>query len=604
MSKKTNTSFSELSCNTVADLILQYLENIGVDYIFGVPGGAIEPFYNAAARSSRRGGPRIIGARHETDAAYMADGYQRETGKLGVCVATSGPGATNMITGVACAYDNHVPLLVITGQPAIHSFGRGALQESSCTGIDIIGMMEHCTRYNSLVSHPDQVVPKLTNAIAAAKRFPAGPSHLSFPVDIMRSELNEKPVFYDLSRHLSAQNNSCDETAILECFELLNNKNQPLFFIGRDAEGAINNIMRLVEICNALFITTPDAKGLIDVRHKSFRGVFGLGGHASAMLLLQHHKSYIFAFGAGFGEFSSATWSPALMNDRLVHIDQNPEHLAQTPMSALHVEGNIYHTSQRLIEHFSHRKSEVRIETGFYKDINPAVILDSVNEFFSEEKPIKPQRLMKELSERFPAKTRFVADAGNSMMWAPHYLQPDTRNANRKGDSVLPYKTLYRRPENWLRMALNFAPMGWAIGASIGMARADTRSPVVCITGDGAYLMCGQEITVAVQEQLPVIFVILNDSVYGMVMHGQRLSGGEQFGFQLPAVDFSQQAEAIGVESLIIESPEDFDKLPENCFRQRRAPMILDVRIDREQVPPMTMRLQALGSIEKKKITT
>lgn len=127
----------------VADLIVSYLEQLGIEYVFGVPGGAIEPLYNALARSQRRGGPRPVLARHESGAAFMADGYARETGKIGVCCATSGPGATNLLTGVACAYDNGVPMLAITGQPALPSFGKKALQESACTGVNTLGMFRH-----------------------------------------------------------------------------------------------------------------------------------------------------------------------------------------------------------------------------------------------------------------------------------------------------------------------------------------------------------------------------------------------------------------------------------------------------------------------------
>lgn len=149
----------------IADLIVAYLHSVGIEYVFGVPGGAVEPIYNALARSQRQGGPRPIVARHEAGAAFMADGYARETGKIGVCIATSGPGATNLITGVSCSYDNSVPVLAITGQPALPSFGKGALQESACTGINTVGMFRHCTRYNSLVSHRDQVENKLVNAL-------------------------------------------------------------------------------------------------------------------------------------------------------------------------------------------------------------------------------------------------------------------------------------------------------------------------------------------------------------------------------------------------------------------------------------------------------
>src|SRR5471032_3200980 len=172
----------------MAGLLVSYLEQLDIDYVFGIPGGAIEPLYNAIARNQRRGGKLgHIVARHEAGAAFMADGYGRETGKVGVCVATSGPGATNLITAVATSYANDVPLLVISGQPALPSFGKHGLKDSSCTGVDVMSMFRHCTRYNSLVSHPMQLEGKLLTALQHAIHSPRGPVHLSIPVDVLRA---------------------------------------------------------------------------------------------------------------------------------------------------------------------------------------------------------------------------------------------------------------------------------------------------------------------------------------------------------------------------------------------------------------------------------
>ena len=179
----------KLSAKTyeVGDLLVSYLEQIGVEFVFGIPGGPIEPLYNALARSEKRGGIRSVVARHETGAAFMADGYARNSGKLGVCCATAGPGATNIITGVASAYDNHSPLLVITAQTSIENFGRNAAQESGDTGINTVAMFEPCTHYNTLVSHVNQFEHKLASAIMTAFRSPIGPSHLSIPLDVLRA---------------------------------------------------------------------------------------------------------------------------------------------------------------------------------------------------------------------------------------------------------------------------------------------------------------------------------------------------------------------------------------------------------------------------------
>jgi acetolactate synthase-1/2/3 large subunit len=183
----------------VAELIVGCLEQAGVEYVFGVPGGAVEPLYNALARSARRGGPRPVVARHEAGAAYMADGYARETGRLGVCVSTSGPGATNLLTGIACARGSSVPLLALTGQSSLPSFGKNALQDSSCAGVDIVSIFAHCTRYSSLVSHVDQAETKVVSAIMHALRKPHGPTHLSFPVDILRSRVLPRSAGHELS---------------------------------------------------------------------------------------------------------------------------------------------------------------------------------------------------------------------------------------------------------------------------------------------------------------------------------------------------------------------------------------------------------------------
>jgi acetolactate synthase-1/2/3 large subunit len=146
-------------------------------------------------------------------------------------------------------------------------------------------------------------------------------------------------------------------------------------------------------------------------------------------------------------------------------------------------------------------------------------------------------------------------------------------------------------------MTLEFAPMGWAIGAAVGVARGNPHCPVVCITGDGSYLMSGQEITTAVEENLPVIFVLLNDHAYGMVMHGQRLAGAEPIAFELPQVDFRRMAESMGVPAHVIHAPADFDRIDFTELLQRPGPTLLDVRIDREEVPPMLLRLKTLGSL-------
>lgn len=582
----------------VAELLVAYLEQIGVEYVFGIPGGAIEPFYNALARSSRRGGPRHILARHESGAAFMADGYARETGLLGVCCSTSGPGATNLITGVACAHDNEVPLLVITAQPALPVFGKNALQESACTGINTVGMFRHCTRYNSLVSHPKQLEPKLIAALQAATRPPRGAAHLSFPVDVLRSLASNAAPAYDL-RGLLHPASLLDQDAVEHLRMELRQAEKPVLVIGGGCGEAIDSILQFAALKNAAFVTTPDGKGLVNPHHPLFRGVFGFGGHASADAALRDPAvDLIIAVGTSMGEFNTGGWSDALLNNRLVHADESEEHLASTPMARLHVRGRILAVFDRLInwgihENAStderHRTSRQRI--GFGQHMGPE--LAEPDQFDSEAIPITPQRLIKELGRRFPPTTRFLADAGNSVAWASHYLHPtDFGIGNRRLAGGDPRQN----HGGWLRVTMNFAPMGWAIGGAVGTAAGNPAAPVVCITGDGSMLMNGQELSVAVAEGLTVIFVVLNDRALGMVKHGQRLAGAQQVGCELPATDFAALARALGAEGHTIRGPKDFDALDINAICIRKGPTLLDVLVDPEQVPPMKMRVKVLSS--------
>jgi acetolactate synthase-1/2/3 large subunit len=206
---------------------------------------------------------------------------------------------------------------------------------------------------------------------------------------------------------------------------------------------------------------------------------------------------------------------------------------------------------------------------------------------------------MCELGKLLPPGTRFLADTGNSTAWSVHYLYPavDRRIGERRLDGatrkVFPGRR--RSDGGWLRVTMNFAPMGWAIGGAVGTAIGNPSQPVVCITGDGSLLMNGQEISVAVAEQLCVIFVVLNDESLGMVKHGQRLAGAEQVGCLLPPTDFAALARSMGATGHTIRSPQDLLDLDMDAIVARKGPTLLDVLIDPEEVPPMSVRMRVLA---------
>jgi len=581
------------------DLLIAYLEQLAVEYVFGVPGGAIEPLYNALARSARRGGPRSVVARHETGAAFMADGYARQTGKLGVCGATTGPGATNLITGVASAYENHIPMLVITAQTALANFGRGAFQESSCTGINTVGMFQYCTRYNTLVSHIDQFERKLIAAIMSAYQSPAGPAHLSVPLDILRSPVPGQGPAYNLIELLYRPSLLDDEAVDKLCLQIEKGR-KVVFVIGEGCNEAIGIILELALWIKATLVTMPHGKGLVSPYHPLFRGVIGFAGHGSASeALTDPEVDVVVAIGTSLGEWSSNGWdASALLNHRLIHVESTEGHFIRSPMARLHVRGRIITIFERLFSHIRKtlpRASELepierRRPTSTMRAMLPEpkryFRLNEEAKYDDNSTPIKPQRLMRELPRLFPPNTRFLADTGNSMAWAIHYLHPfDRRMAGQRHAN-----------SGVFRSCLEFASMGWAIGAAIGTALGCPDDPVVCITGDGSLLMSGQEMTVAIQERLPVIFIVLNDGALGMVKHGQRLAGAECIGCELPETDFAALARAMGAEAHTIHSPQDLLNLDVDALCNRAGPTLLDVYVDPEEVPPIATRIRVLGA--------
>lgn len=578
---------SELHFPTLADLIVEQLELLGVEYVFGVPGGSIEPLYNALARSAKRGGIRPIVARHESGAAFMAEGYARETGKLGVCCATTGPGATNIITGVASAFLENIPMLVITAQTALPNFGKRVLQESSCTAVDTVSMFKSCTRFSSLVSHRGQLEAKLLLAVVATQEGSGGPAHLSIPMDVLASPRRMRPEEPPLRLDRVIQPRVYIDTAAVETLKTeIREARKIVMLLGDGCTGAIESILALADALDARIITGPSGKRWVNHFHPRYAGVLGFGGHESAAALLRDPEiDLVLAIGTRLGEMVFAGWERNVaLHEKLIHIDESADNFSRSHMARLHVCGTLGHIFKTLVRDLCNAEGDVanmgaeqpRVATGGGESYPPAnlSVIDEAK-CHSDTSPIKPQRLMKALALNLPRQTRFVVDAGNSWSWATHYL-----HLNSSG--------LYR-------VGMGFGSMGWAIGNAVGTAFGAPGTPVICLTGDGSFLMSGQEITVAVAQSLPVIFVLLNDQALGMVKHGQRLGGAEPVGFDLPPVDFAKMASAMGAHAESVRTVDELNNLDFQTICARPGPTLLDVHIDPEEIPPMGVRMRMLG---------
>lgn len=573
----------------LSDLIVQYLESFGVEYVFGIPGSPLGPLFDALKRSEKRGGPRLVLTRHEAGAAFIADGYARESGKLGVCCSTTGPGATNLITGVASAYAEQVPMLVITPQTRLGALGFGCFQDSSRNGIDVVSMFETCTVYNASVTHPDQLEKKLVAALTAAFSVPRGPAHLSIPIDVFVAETDAPLQFPHLHQLLANRTAPLDTTGLdqlcEEIFGVMKGGGRLCLLAGHHAIGAGRELEKFADLTGASLITTPRGKAAIDPHHALARGVFGMAGHRSARAALADEQvELILAAGTNLGEWSTGKWDPVLMNHKLVHIHNDRRWFGRSPMARLQVEGDMATLFRQLNARLETEQREGRLSTpataaqtaaqtaaapSGYIPAGISVIKPACCDTTRSDAPIKAPQVYAELVQRLPLETRYFIDNSNSVPWSIHYL-------------------FHPRPENY-HLSIEFATMAWAVGAAVGAAFGNPQAPSVCLAGDGCYLMSGQEITVAVERQLPVIFVVLNDRGYGLIKHGHRIGGKEDVDYSIPSVDFAMMGRAAGAEAQTIRSMRDFDHLDWQALATRQGPTLLEVIIDPEEQPPIAM---------------
>ena len=583
---------AQVSC---ADALVQYFSILKIPYVFGVPGGNIDYLCGALARSETRDGPRWVLTRSEQGAGFMADGFARETGRLGVCCSTSGPGATNLITPVSNAYVDGIPMLVITAQTAMSTFGQGGMQEASGSGLDIMTMFSGCTRYNSFISHPEQLHRKLFAAIRHAYGACPGPAHLSIPSDILSSSIGLNDCYENLSE-LQIHQHPPERHSLEKLKVLLDQCKKGVIVLGAGSEEASTDIISFAESRNWPIITIPMARGLISHRHPLFRGVFGTAGHDTARLTLQKENAdLILVIGAELDENATCGWDGStLLSDRIVHINSNPEQLWRSHMAKLNILASPkmvfkeLNRWERRNEKHTHRLPEQThyLEEKPDKMGNVTVLhkYDLDKDFSgNDNQPVNPRSLFWMLSNQVPEDTRVYADAGNSFFWAIHYWRQH-------------YQT--KESKNKLMLSLSYAAMGWAIGAAIGNKCAAPDKPVVCLTGDGSYLMTSQEITVAKELNLNILMVVLNDGHLGAVKHGQRLRGAEDTANNLPQANFAQMGEALGVESYRIEHMSQFMELNIVELLNKPYPVLLDIVIDSEVAPPIGQRVKVLQNAD------
>lgn len=553
---------------TAIHVLLDYLESEGVDHVFGIPGGPIIPLYEAMYA---RGRITPVLAKHEGGAAFMADAYARATGRIGVCCATTGPGAMNALTGIAVANSDHVPVLLLTAQVPTHQFGMGAFQESSPESSDIVALFKPVTKMSMMLSHPSRMGPAVRGALRLMKSGRPGPVHLSLPLDYVNQTVAEDFVEPARFRPTAA---CFDRRAVGAAAELLLAARRPAILAGSgvNASRAWDRLRGLAEALDLPVATSFRAKGCLPENHPLSLGVLGPSGrHEVRERLLGPETDLLLVVGSSLGEVTSCGFDPRLGRKSLIQIDVEPSVIGRNfPVDA----GLAGDAGAVLLE--LRYEVERRLRAG-------AALASSGRPYLGAPAPqplprgegFLPQTLLSELRSALPADAMLFVDNGSIRSWA---------------GSCFP---VYRENSFFVNMGL--ASMGYAVAGAVGAQLACPERTVVALCGDAAFAMNGTEVHTAAEHGAPVIWVVVNNGGHGMIYHGERALYGGRFTssvFRRP-LDAAAVARGLGVSALRVDRPGQLAAAVAQA-RAARVPAVIDVVTAFGDAPPMGARVRTI----------
>lgn len=576
---KTRSDFSAPRMAPAIQLLLRLLEDEGVQYVFGIPGGPLMPLYEAISESWSI---RHVLTKHEEGAAFMADGYARVSGGLGVCCATTGPGATNALTGIACAYMDSIPVLLLTAQVAIGAFGKGAAQESSMHGIDVVELYKPVTKASLMLLSSDKMAETVRFAIRTALTGRPGPVHLNLPADMVKRDaagVRSLPFQYRPSAR------QFDRDAVIAACDLISRAHRPVILAGHGVylAKAWQELRRFAEQLHIPVATTPKAKGIFPEDHLLSLGVFGFAGSPQAdACLLSGDVDVLVCVGTSLGELSTHCWSEKLRpREALIHIDIDPTVIGRNYPTNVGVVGDVKTVLTEMRFH-SERAIKWKDKVDFSRRKHwLAEIKNNISRFVSSagfddlSMPLKPQRFIKELQDVLPANTILNVDIGNVMAWALHFL-----NCNEPGG---------------FQINLGLASMGHAVASVIGGKLAAPDRTLVALVGDAAFAMNGMEVHTAVEFDVPAIWIVMNNGGHGMVCHGEQIQfkGKVSTGKFSKPLNIAGLAEAMGALAWLVTKPGEL-KLAFNEALRSGRPSVIEVIIDPDVMPPMSLRIETL----------
>ena len=546
----------------VSEFIVRYLERLGIDTIFGMPGAHILPVYDDLYRS----GIESILAKHEQGAAFMAGGYARASGRIGACIATAGPGATNLVTGIANAYVDKLPVIAITGEAPTPVFGKGGLQESSGEGgsIDQGSLFRGITRYHRLIERTDYLVNVLNQAARILLSPTPGPVLLSIPYNVQKERIDEQALErVGTSRSATPR---CPEafSQATALGELLTAARQPVIVAGHGCvrSGAREQVAALSDSLNIPVATTLKGKGAIGESSELSLGSLGVTSSGIAYRYIVEQSDLILFLGAGFNERTSYLWDRGLLeNKRLVQIDNDPAQLEKVFQADLAIEGDIRTILQALLA----QMPALGLKAGSRKQVGSRIerAKHQVREDYTRFRGgfSLVESLFRRLSARFADDLTLFDD---NIIFAQNFLEVagGTRYYPNTGISSL----------------------GHAIPAAIG-ARFAGAGPTFAILGDGGFQMCCMEIMTAVNYRKPLNIVLFNNGTMGLIRKNQyQQYQGRFISCDFINPDYAQLASAFGIRYRRVEREEDLDALFEHHDLTGEMNLI-DLHIDKDNFP-------------------
>jgi acetolactate synthase I/II/III large subunit len=545
---------------TGAFALIDSLKRHGVQHIFGYPGGAILPIYDELYRAEERGDIKHFLVRHEQGAAHAADAYSRATGQVGVCFGTSGPGATNLVTGIATAHMDSIPMVIITGQVALNFIGTDAFQET-----DIYGITLPIVKHSYVVRDPNQISKVVAEAFYIASTGRPGPVLIDVPKDVGLAEIEYTPVEPG-SIQLSGYRPTIrgNSRKIAQALQFIQASTQPLLYVGGGAitAAAHPELLALAEWFQIPITTTLMGKGAFDEHHPLALGMLGMHGTAYANFAVSECDLLI-ALGARFDDRVTGKLEEFASRAKVIHVDIDPAEVGKNRQPEVPIVGNVKTVLADLLRAAQangpvdpQRTQPWRDRIQGWRQDYPLVVPYPENQ-------LSPQEVITEVGRQAPD-AFYTTDVGQHQMWAAQFLK--------------------NGPRRWISSA-GLGTMGFGLPAAMGAQVAVGDQPVICISGDASFQMNLQELATLAQYDLPVKTVIINNRWQGMVRQWQQAFYGERYSnsnMEKGMPNFVKLAEAFGVKGIAVEHR---DQLPEAIAQMlaHDGPVLMDVHVTRDE---------------------